>query len=156
MHVTSSAPPVQHQALQSRAYSAAFKALATCVTLGTVAWMVLMYRSGKLGSGESTGMAWFTGAAALMGWTLWHIFSSTTTLNTSVLRQSWIWDKQIALADMGYAKLIRVRGLGWLIAPRLYVRTLAGKFAVFYAAEPQMIEAFEGLERRIAALRAMP
>lgn len=141
--------------VRSKAYSLAFKILASCVTLGSVAWMMLMYREGKLGSTESTGMAWFFGAAVLMAWTLWHILRSKTTLNAQVLHQSWIWDKQIALSDMGYAKLIRVRGLGWLIAPRLYVRTLAGKFSVFYAAEPEMIAAFEGLERQIAEFRGM-
>ena len=52
------------------------------------------------------------------------------------LHQSWVWDKKMELGELAYGKLIRVRGLDWLIAPRLYVRTLVGKFAVFYAADP--------------------
>ena len=33
--------------------------------------------------------------------------------------QRWIWDKHMALDDLAFGKLIRVRGLDWLIAPRL-------------------------------------
>ena len=56
------------------------------------------------------------------------------------------------LRELAYGKLIRVRGLEWLIAPRLYVRTLTGKFAVFYAASPEMVVEFERLvsERRLS------
>ena len=49
------------------------------------------------------------------------------------------------LRELAYGRLIRVRGLEWLIAPRLYVRTLTGKFTVFYAASPDMIREFERL-----------
>ena len=57
------------------------------------------------------------------------------------------------LGNLAYAKLIRVRGLDWLIAPRLYVRTLDGKFAVFYAASPQLLKAFERLGSSLKTFR---
>ena len=43
--------------------------------------------------------------------------------------------------------------LDWLIAPRLYVRTLLGKFAVFYAADPSMLAEFERLLAELKAFR---
>ena len=57
------------------------------------------------------------------------------------------------LRELAYGKIIRVRGLEWLIAPRLYVRTLMGKFAVFYAADPKMLAQFERLVLELKAFR---
>jgi len=132
--------------LQSQAFSLTFKALAGLLTVGCGVWLFSMAQAGLLGTGNTTTLGWFAAAVALMGWTLWHILRSKTSLSDQSLHQSWIWDKQIARSDIAYAKLIRVRGLTWLVAPRLYVRTLEGKFAVFYAAEAPMIAAFEQLE----------
>jgi len=48
-----------------------------------------------------------------------------------------------------------VRGLEWLIAPRLYVRTLMGKFAVFYASSPEMVAEFERLVSELKTFRSI-
>ncbi len=140
--------------LQSQAFSSTFKVLAGLLTVGCAFWLFSMAQTGLLGTGGNTTFGWFAAAVALMGWTLWHIIRSKTSLSDRLLHQSWIWDKQIDRSDIAYAKLIRVRGLTWLVAPRLYVRTLEGKFAVFYAAEAPMIKAFEQLEADTAKLLA--
>ena len=88
-----------------------------------------------------------------MLYTWWHIVSSITRLTAEVLHQSWIWDKHMDLRELAYAKLIRVPSLEWLIAPRLYLRTLRGKFAVFYAASPEMLEQFERLATELKLFR---
>lgn len=142
---TPAAEPVIH----SEAFSPSFKVLAVLITVGCAAWLVAMARSGLLGQGGNQTLGWFAAAVLLMGWTLWHILRSKTTLSTQLLHQSWIWDKQIARADIAYARLIRIPGLTWLVAPRLYVRTMEGKFAVFYAAERPMIAAFEKMETSV-------
>lgn len=80
-----------------------------------------------------------------MLYTLFAFYTSKTSMSETHLKQTWIWDKEVALPELVYAKLIRVRGLDWLIAPRLYVRTMMGKFHVFYASEKPMIDAFEKL-----------
>jgi hypothetical protein len=126
--------------------------MASAITLGTTIWLCFMIFDGTLGSPKSTGVAWLTGAGALMGWTLWNFFRSKTTLTLQALHQSWIWDKQVALNDLAYAKLIRVNGLNWLIAPRLYVRTLDGKFSVFYAAGAPMITQFEKIAQQLKSV----
>ncbi len=78
-----------------------------------------------------------------MVFTLGSIYRSKTTLTDAQLKQTWIWDKEVALPALVYAKLIRVKGFDWLIAPRLYVRTMMGKFMVFYAADKAMIDEFQ-------------
>ena len=41
------------------------------------------------------------------------------------------------------------------VIPRLYVRTLTGKFAVFYAASPEMVAEFERMVSELKAFRSM-
>ena len=55
--------------------------------------------------------------------------------------------------ELAYAKLIRIRGLEWLLAPRFYVRTLAGKFAVFYVSSAQVQQECQRLSAELSAFR---
>ena len=140
--------------MRSAAYSLPFKALVTLVVFGAMAWFLLLWQGGKLGAG-STLAAWFLAALAMMLYSWWCMVRSVTTLDGEKLVQTWVWTKKMDLGELAYGKLIRVRGLEWLIAPRLYVRTLLGKFAVFYAAEPEMVAEFERLVKELAAFRSM-
>lgn len=146
--------------LQGPAFSTAFKVLATVIVGGCAAVLTQMGLAGQLGQPAtagapvaSVGLSWFVAGLLLMGVTWWHILRSVTRLDADGLHQSWVWNKQMPLRDLAFAKLIRVRGMDWLIAPRLYVRTLDGKFAVFYAASPQLLAAFEQLGSSLKAFR---
>jgi hypothetical protein len=145
--------PSSGGALQGAAYSWPFRAIATLIVFGAAGWLLLLVRSGQV-AGPGSLTTWFVAALAMMLYTWWCIVRSVTTLDTQELRQTWIWSKRLELRELAYARLIRVRGLEWLIAPRLYARTLLGKFAVFYAAEPQMVAEFERLARELAAFRS--
>ena len=137
----------------SRAYSLTFRGIATLFVFGAACWLVHLWQQGQFAAGRGTLGAWFLAAIALMLWTWWCIVRSVTTLDATELRQTWIWTKRMPLGELAYARVIRVRGLEWLIAPRIYVRTLLGKFAVFYAAEPAMVAEFERLAAELAGLR---
>jgi hypothetical protein len=139
--------------VEGPAFSRAFKALATAIVAGCAVWLVNLWLGGHLGSGGKSGLGWFSAGLLLMLWTWWHIITSRTRLDGSALHQSWVWDKRMEVRELAYGKLIRVRGLEWLIAPRLYVRTLMGKFAVFYAADPALIAEFSRLVRELDAFR---
>ncbi len=119
-------------------------------------WLVLLFTGSIAGANpRSSSMLWFAAAMLLMLTTWWYIVTGTTTLSSEALQQSWVWNKKMELRELAYGKLIRVRGLDWLIAPRLYVRTLMGKFAVFYAADALMLSDFERLVKELAAFRKM-
>lgn len=138
--------------LRSPAFSIPFRLLATAMVCFVAMWMWQMWHGGKLGH-DSTTVGWFVAALAMMGYTLWHIWRSVTTLDEKRIHQSWVWDKAFDMRELVYAKLIRVPGLDWLIAPRLYARTMLGKFAVFYAADPAMVREFSRLCRELEAFR---
>jgi hypothetical protein len=121
-------------------------------------WMFQLWQAGKLvpaGTATAAALGWPIAALAIMAYTWWHIQTSKTTLTSDELLQTWMWNKKMALGELAYGKLIRVRGFDWLIAPRLYVRTLMGKFAVFYAADGKMLDEFERLVRELQAFRGL-
>ncbi|MDP9962549.1 hypothetical protein J2W37_000255 [Variovorax paradoxus] len=147
--------PSGGDAVEGPAFSLPFKLLATVIVGGCAFWLAQLWSVGALGSARTGGLGWFLAGIALMGWTWFHIMTSRTRIDRQGLHQRWIWDKHMALDDLAFGKLIRVRGLDWLIAPRLYVRTLVGKFAVFYAATPQLIAEFERLVAELKQARKL-
>jgi hypothetical protein len=140
--------------MRGPAYSLTFRLLATAIVFGSAAWLLQLWSAGLLGGHARNLGSWFAAGAALMLYTWWCIVRSMTSLDQEALRQTWIWNKRMELRELAYARLIRVRGLDWLIAPRIYVRTLHGKFAVFYAADAEIVAEFERLARVLAAFRA--
>jgi hypothetical protein len=90
-----------------------------------------------------------------MAYTVGHLLMGKTRLTAQSLEQTWIWHKKVELRDLAYVKLIRVPGLDWLIAPRVYARTLMGKFTVIYACDPDMVEEFKRLSAELKAFRSM-
>ncbi|MGJ7491824.1 hypothetical protein [Variovorax sp. ZT4R33] len=147
--------PSQGDAVEGQAFSLPFKLLATVIVGGCAFWLAQLWSVGALGTAKTGGLGWFLAGIALMGWTWFHIMTSRTRIDRQGLHQRWIWDKHMALDDLAFGKLIRVRGLDWLIAPRLYVRTLVGKFAVFYAATPELIAEFERLVAELKQARRL-
>jgi len=147
--------PSRGPTMHSRALSPCFKLLATALALGLAYWFIVLWLDGKVAGGAVSIMSWFMAALAMTLYTWWHILRSVTSLDSSQLQQTWVWPKKMELRELAYGKLIRVRGLEWLIAPRLYVRTLLGKFAVFYAADPAMIAEFERLVAELKDFRGL-
>lgn len=147
--------PSGGDAVEGQAFSLPFKLLATVIVGGCAFWLAQLWSVGALGTAKTGGLGWFLAGIALMGWTWFHIMTSRTRIDRQGLHQRWIWDKHMALDDLAFGKLIRVRGLDWLIAPRLYVRTLVGKFAVFYAATPELIAEFERLVAELKQARKL-
>lgn len=132
------------QVLSGPAFSKPFKVLAWALCLGLIVWTFLLPIDLLSHSGW-----WVASALALIVYTVWHIQSSVTTLDAHHIHQTWVWDKSMQLSDMAYIKVIHVPSLSWLIAPRVYARTMMGKFAVFYTASPDMLKAFEALAEKL-------
>ena len=144
----------RHVGASGPAFSVPFKVMATLIVLGCAAAFIRMWLAGKAAGGAAGG-GWFIAGLLLVVYTWFCILRSTTRIDAKGLHQTWVWDKHMELDELAYGKLIRVRGLDWLIAPRLYVRTLMGKFAVFYAASPAMVAEFERMVAELKAFRSM-
>jgi hypothetical protein len=136
------------------AFSKPFRIIGTLLVGTIAAWMAVMWQTGQLASGKGTsGIGWLVAALAVLLYTLWHIWRSRTHISSEEIAQTWIWNKSFPMRELAYAKMIRIPGLDWLIAPRLYVRTLLGKFAVFYCCDPQVLAEFRRLVTELEAFR---
>lgn len=145
--------------IEGAAFSRSFQALTVLIVLGSGYWLISLWQQGKFGSDTGieglSAVGWFILAWALMAWTGWQVLQSRVRIDTEGIHQTWIWDKHMAFDDLAFAKLIRVRGLEWLVAPRLYVRTLVGKFAVFYVTDATVLAECERLSAELKAFRQM-
>lgn len=157
--------------LVTPAFSLVFRVLALTIVLGCTYGVWSLWAAGHLtvqtspvaasvasatvakNSLYGSGLIWALSALALLIYTLWCILTSVTTLTKTTIEQTFVWNKKLELRELAYVKLIRVPGLDWLIAPRLYCRTLLGKFAVFYTADAHMIGEFERLRDELSAFR---
>jgi hypothetical protein len=139
--------------VEGPAFSRVFQSLTTLLVAGCTGWVGRLWLRDAITVGP--GVAWVAAGLALMTWTWWSVLRSRTRLTGDAIEQRWIWDKRMPLADLAYCKLIRIPGLDWLVAPRVYVRTLSGKFAVFYGATPALLSEFSRLSRELAEFRRM-
>lgn len=131
------------QTLSGKAFSVTFRVLALLLVEGIAWWAYVLWSNGKLGTSLNSSMLWLIAALILMAITVFYVFRSVTSISATHLKQSWIWDKEMLVSELAYAKLIRLRGFEWLIAPRLYARTHGGKFASFYASTTDVLQQFE-------------
>jgi hypothetical protein len=150
-------PPFRFSAsagsVEGPAFTRAYQVLVVAMVIIASAWWVRLWQQGHWGDQPGRGGGLFLLAIVLMAWTGWGVLRSRTRLDADGISQSWIWNKHMPCRELAYARLIRVRGLEWLMAPRLYVRTLLGKFAVFYIADAQVLAQAELLVKELAEFR---
>ena len=141
--------------ITSVAYSAVFKGIALVLLVLAGAWAWQMHQWNLQQSAPQPGF-WLWAPWGLMAYTVWFVVTGTTRLNGKYIEQSWMWRKRVELNNLAYAKVIRIGGLDWLIAPRLYTKSFGGKLIVFYAADAAMLAEFKRLELALTELRNNP
>jgi hypothetical protein len=83
-------------------------------------------------------------AIVALGW--WNLRFSRTGIDATHLHQGCgPLRRSVALADISQLQLIRVRGLQWLITPRLVVKARGWGKCTFHGADPGVLQAFEAL-----------
>jgi hypothetical protein len=140
--------------LTGAAFGPVFKSIALFTVAGCCGWLTLLsVRDQIVIGGSTTSWIFLAGGLGIMLYTLWHIWFSQTRLSTDFLSQTWMWHRQVKVRELAYAKLIRIRGREWLIAPRLYTRSITGKLTVFYMADPTLWRESERLATALTDLR---
>lgn len=85
-------------------------------------------------------------ALAIVAFGYWQVLRSRTRIDATHLRQGvGPMQRSVALADIAQLMLVRVRGLEWLITPRLVVRSRGQGQCSFHGADAQLLRAFEQL-----------
>ena len=120
--------------------------LATLLVLGLA---VLGWRNADhplLAQPSRAVMLYLLCALLIVGVGYWHVLRSRTRIDASHLRQGvGPMQRSVALADIAQLLLIRVRGLEWLITPRLVVRSRSLGRCSFHCADARLLRAFEQL-----------
>jgi len=149
----------QAEKVEGAAFSPAFKTL-TCAVIGWCGyWLLSLWLQGKFGGNpDIEGLrtaGWFILGWCLLACTGGYVLVSRIRLDEQGITQTWMWTKHQAYDDLAVAQLIRIRGLEWLMAPRLYVRTLAGKFSVFYVSDGVVLSEMQRLAQELKGFRHM-
>ena len=131
-------PPAQP--MQGQAFSPLFKAVAWLILLGLLAWIVRLEFDWRSSQGALVGIAW-----AMLAFIAWHIQRSRIVLDSEKVEQTWMWRRRLALRELAFIQVMRVRGLEWLIAPRIYARNLGGTFTFFYCSDRALLDEFARL-----------
>lgn len=137
--------PALPEAVEGASFSMPLKLLATAGLLmfGTTVWRAVA--AGVWAQSDANARTLAGLAVLLVAAGYWGILTSRTRIDGLSIRQTWVWPKQAALAELTQVKLIQVPGLNWLIAPRLVVRTGGLMLTTFHAADPQVLAAFRRL-----------
>ena len=126
--------------MNAPAFGWVFKVLAWFILLSLLAWFWRLNLDWNSRQGALSAVVW-----AMMAFIVWHIQRSRTSLDTEAIEQTWMWQRRVTLRELAYVKVMRIRGLEFLIAPRIYVRNLAGKFSFFYCSNRAMLDQFTRL-----------
>lgn len=137
-------PPIQP--MSGPAFGLVFRLLAWGILLALAVWIWRL----DLGWRSSQG-AWVIVAWGMLAFIVWHIQRSRIVLDDNAIEQTWMWRRRMALRELAFIKVMRVRGLEFLIAPRLYARNLGSAFSFFYCSDRAMLDEFariaEALQR---------
>lgn len=120
------------------------KGLATAWMLGLLLFGVLALTgpsSTPAKSLTSTEWGFLAAAAFVIASGYWGILTSHTSIGDQYIEQTWLWRKRVSIAEITQVKLISLRGLEWLVVPRLVVRTGFG-LTTFHAADPTVLSRF--------------
>ena len=131
-------------ALQGAAFGPLFKALAWGIVLGLGVWIVRLDLPWRSSAG-----AWIAVSWCMLAYIVWHIQRSRIVLGPEGIEQTWMWRRRLDLCELATLQVMRVRGLEFLIAPRLYARNLGGTFTFFYCHDPVLLQEFTRLAQAL-------
>ena len=94
----------------------------------------------------------FAIAALCIAWMGYWIVYSRTRLEGDVITQTWLWNKREDAADVANLKLVHLRWLERVMAPRLLVRRRNGSVTWIHSADARLLT---GFAQRVAS-RSFP
>lgn len=125
------------------AYGLVYRLLLLGCLIALVGWALNLLIGSTAQPVDKGMMGWLVAGLALVLYMGVVMLRSRTTLTTDTLSQDWVWEKKVILSQVTYVRLIRLRGMEWLIAPRLLVRDGHGPFKAFHTSSPDMWKEFE-------------
>ncbi len=111
------------KAVRGPAYGRGFKLFATLITLVLLAYGAsIAWRYPLLSFGFGV-KALLLGSGLMLAISYYWFLRAETTIDSTGIRQTWLYDKQVEWRDVRGAKMIGIPYLSWLFPPRMVVRT---------------------------------
>lgn len=131
--------------IEGASFSATLKALSTLLVGGLLIGSSHILRQGAWALWSNGTQVFMVLAllVILLGYA--GILRSRTSIDGQCIRQTWLWHKEVRLAEITQLKLIQVPGLNWFIAPRLIVRSGALGLTTFHVADERVLTALKKL-----------
>ncbi len=139
-------------ALESAAFPPLLRTLAVVIVIDLFAIALWTLPSLRETRWSTSSLVVFGLAGLCVAWVGYWIVYSRTRLEGDELVQTWLWTKRVRAQDAAQLKLVHIRMLERVVAPRLLVRRRHGGITWFHACDPQVLIAFG----EQVALRAVP
>lgn len=129
-------------ALESPAFPPLLRTLAVVLVVDLFAFGIWSLPSLRTADWTTSALVVMGIAAVCVVWVGYWIVYSRTRLEGDVLVQTWLWDKRVSVQDVAQLKLVHIRMLERVIAPRLLVRRRMGGITWFHSSDPTVLIAF--------------
>ena len=155
---TAEAPPDNTPAsIESAAFPPLLRTLAVVLVVDLFAFAIWSLPSLRTADWTTSALVVMGIAALCVVWVGYWIVYSRTRLEGDMLVQTWLWNKRVKAQDVAQLKLVHIRMLERVIAPRLLVRRRMGGITWFHAYDPQVLIAFgEQVAQRAVPLKPAP
>lgn len=137
--------PEPAAAVDGPSFPLAVKLLAGALVLAVLAWGAMAADKALWSRLDAQGGLFLLAAVAVIGAGYWGILTSRTSVDGARLRETWLWTREVEMAEITQLKLIEVPGLAWIVVPRLVVRTRGFGLTTFHAGDPRVLDAFRRL-----------
>jgi hypothetical protein len=139
--------------IESAAFPKLLRIVAVVLMLGLVAGALSIYTKLRQAHWSTGSLVLVIAACACIAWFGYWLLKSRTRLEGSVLTQTWLWTKRARAQDVAHFKLVHLRALDAIVAPRLLVKQRNGGLQWFQAADGRVLQAFcdRVVQQRITA-----
>ena len=127
--------------LESPAFPALLRTLAVVLVVDLFAFAIWSLPSLRSTAWSTSALVVFGIAALCVVWVGYWIVYSRTRLEGDVLIQTWLWNKRVSAQEVAQLKLVHIRMLERVIAPRLLVRQ-GPAVTWFHSADPRLLTGF--------------
>ncbi len=134
-------------AVEGPSFPLAVRLGATALLLATLGWGVQVAWGSDTAEPALVAFGWAEWALVALlalvivsGW--WGIWAGRTRLDGQRIRQTGLWSREVVLAEVTQAKLLRLPGLDAVFVPRLVLRSRGFAMSTFHAGSPVLVAAF--------------
>ncbi len=137
-------PPNPTETVCGPSFPMATRLLASLMVAAVLVWGVMAAQTVAWAEVATANALFLTAVLAVLLYGYWVVLTSHVTVDAHSISQTWLWHKQVRLAEVSQLKLLHVPGLAWLLVPRLVVRSGIG-VTTFHAGHPAVLARFQRL-----------